>query len=91
MSSLAACNAKSFRYIPTRLIDVGWEFSKIFYTCPTFIPLLLTIDIKIKLFDFYVNEQSQFILSDNIAYRINKRQRKDKFDKFVFNFMLIIR
>lgn len=90
MSSLAACNAKSFRYIPTRLIDVGWEFSKIFYTCPTFIPLLLTIDIKIKLFDFYVNEQSQFILSDNKTYRVNKRQRKDKFVIILFfNFMLI--
>ncbi|EGR2465244.1 hypothetical protein DYB12_00255 [Vibrio cholerae] len=66
------------------------EIFKNFYTCPTSTPLLLTIYLKVKLFDFYVNEQSQFILSDNIAYRINKRQRKDKFDKFVFNFMLII-
>ncbi len=90
MSSLAACNAKSFRYIPTRLIDVGWEFS--IFLCACLIPtlLFLTAYLKFKLFDFYVNEQSQFTLSDNKAYRINKRQRKDKFDKFVFNFMLII-
>ncbi len=55
MSSLAACNAKSFRYIPTRLIDVGWECLAFIYARPIPTLLSLTVYLKFQLFDLHVS------------------------------------